>query len=111
MLLACFTACGVQPALCESSAVKPPVAQPTETAKSSAYRLPDTVIPSRYELEFTPDPEKGKFSGSETVELKIKKSTASFSMNANDLLVANANLLDAANKAIPLQVKLDNVLQ
>ncbi len=84
-----------------------------EKSKSRSYRLPDSIVPTKYTLEFSPDPEKGKFSGSAVIDLSFNKPSKTVLMNANDLLVSSAYLVaDAADSAsIPVQVTQDKVLE
>jgi len=97
------------PAFAETATPKSAAAK--EPSKESLYRLGDNIAPVRYELEFSPDAEKAKFTGAERIEIKIKKASSSIVMNANDLQVSSAKLVSSSNKSIPLQIKLDKTLE
>lgn len=79
---------------------------------SSPYRLPDTIAPLKYELEFSPNPAAGKFTGTANIELDFKKSGKSILLNGNELQISNAFLTDkdGSNK-VPLQVSMDKKLE
>lgn len=109
-------ACSTLPlvAMAESGQIKantPPASATSKGSAVSAYRLSDLVIPVKYELDFTPDAEQGKFTGVEDIELQVKKSTASIILNAHDLTISTANLIADGQKPVPLQVKLDKTLE
>lgn len=90
-------------------ATKAPAA--SARTQESPYRLSENVSPSKYELEFVPDAEKGKFSGQEDIEMQVKKACTSIVMNAVDLMPSSAQILSEKNSAMPLQVKLDKSLE
>ncbi len=50
-----------------------------------AQRLPDTVIPSHYQLSFEPDLKKAAFAGTEKIDVEIAKATNAIVLNAVDL--------------------------
>lgn len=50
-----------------------------------AWRLPDNVVPSNYQLRFTPDLAAEKFSGEATISVVVKKPTASVKLNAAEI--------------------------
>ncbi len=51
----------------------------------SAQRLPDTAVPTHYQLKFTPDLQTAKFAGSETIDLEVRKATNTITLNAVDI--------------------------
>ncbi|MBX9688048.1 MAG: M1 family metallopeptidase [Candidatus Obscuribacterales bacterium] len=80
-------------------------------SEASQYRLSKNVIPSRYELDFKPDPERGRFTGSELIDLSIKKACKSILINGNEIQVQSAKLISATNKEIKLSVKSEKALE
>ena len=116
----CFASLLVLLLLCSLSG---PVAQAAKSTnqtlaapKSSgtkSYRLSESITPSRYELDLSPDPENGKFSGSAVISLLLKKSAKNIVLNANDLTISSAFLVsDKANSAnIPVQISHDKSME
>ena len=56
------------------------------------YRLPCTVVPSRYEIELEPDLERGKFTGRETVDVTVRETVQEIILNAADLEIRAASI-------------------
>jgi len=52
---------------------------------ASAQRLPEGARPENYKLTFTPDLEKAKFEGDETITLRLLKSSSEITLNAVDI--------------------------
>jgi len=53
---------------------------------ASAQRLPDNIArPENYKLKFTPDLDKAKFEGDETITLRLLKSSSDITLNAVDI--------------------------
>lgn len=105
-----------QSAFAESNTVNTGAAQnehaAQKTEKESAYRLPDFVVPSHYELSFEADAPAGKFSGQETIVLELKKAVTDIVLNGTELTAASAELKGAGQKQpIPLAVSLQKNLQ
>lgn len=50
-----------------------------------AQRLPEVAVPENYKLTFTPDLEKAKFEGDETISIRVLKSTSAITLNAVDI--------------------------
>jgi len=63
------------------------------------YRLPRTVIPSRYDIRLEPDFASLTFRGSETVTLSVREATTEIVLNAVELEVDQATL-DGEGRAI-----------
>jgi aminopeptidase N len=57
-----------------------------------AQRLPDTVVPESYDLAFTPDLTKATFTGSETIQVKLRKPTSTVTLNAAELEFQEASI-------------------
>ena len=56
------------------------------------YRLPCTVVPTRYEIELEPDLARGKFTGRETVDVTVRETVQEIILNAADLEVRTASI-------------------
>ena len=52
---------------------------------ASAQRLPEIATPENYRLTFTPDLEKAKFEGDETIFIRVLKPTLEIVLNAADI--------------------------
>src|ERR1039457_4590798 len=52
---------------------------------AAAQRLPEVARPENYKLTFTPDLEKAKFEGDETITIRVLKPTAEITLNAVDI--------------------------
>jgi puromycin-sensitive aminopeptidase len=63
-------------------------------ASESAYRLPRTVTPSRYELTIEPDLAAGIFRGAEDVLLEVHEPVREIVLNAVDLQIEDGRLSD-----------------
>jgi len=50
-----------------------------------AQRLPETARPENYKLTFTPDLEKAKFEGDETISVRVLKPTSEITLSAVDI--------------------------
>jgi aminopeptidase N/puromycin-sensitive aminopeptidase len=50
-----------------------------------AQRLPETARPENYKLKFTPDLEKAKFEGDETITVRVSTATSEITLNAVDI--------------------------
>jgi aminopeptidase N len=52
---------------------------------ATAQRLPEVASPENYKLTFTPDLEKARFEGDETISLRVMKPTSEITLNAVDI--------------------------
>ncbi len=52
---------------------------------AAAQRLPETARPENYKLTFTPDLDKAKFEGDETISIHVLKATPEITLNAADI--------------------------
>jgi puromycin-sensitive aminopeptidase len=59
------------------------------------YRLPRTVVPSRYDLTLEPDLDAGTFRGSVDVSLRVLEPVTEIVLNANELRLDGATLTTA----------------
>jgi len=57
----------------------------TTFSLAMAQRLPEVAAPENYKLTFTPDLEKARFEGDETISIRVLKSTSEITLNAVDL--------------------------
>jgi aminopeptidase N len=76
------------------------------TPALAAARLPTDVVPVSYDITVDPDAQKMTFSGTETVNVAVKKPTATIILNAADMTISRATI---DGKAVPF--KLDNDAQ
>lgn len=74
------------------------------------YRLPRTVIPSRYRLTLQPDLEKAAFEGTMVVEVDVVEAVEEIVVNALDLQVQEA-WVEGAQGRIEASVSLDPELE
>ncbi len=54
----------------------------------TSIRLPQTVLPRRYQIRIEPDLTAGTFVGDETIEVAVCEPTAEVVLNAADLTIA-----------------------
>src|SRR6266581_7310384 len=52
---------------------------------AAAQRLPEVARPENYKLTFTPDLDKAKFEGDETITIQVLKATSEITLNAVDI--------------------------
>jgi puromycin-sensitive aminopeptidase len=78
-------------------------------AKQAGSRLSPFINPQEYELTFEPDLKKFTFAGGETIKLMIDKRTSQFALNASELKISDASLVqaDASNHRIDLKIEPD----
>jgi len=67
---------------------------------SDPYRLPPTVVPSRYELTLTPDLAAATFSGEETITVTVGEAVREVVLNAVDLEVGAVAARDARGRQV-----------
>src|ERR1700756_3942959 len=59
---------------------------------AGAQRLPYGLSPKHYALVFTPDLQKAVFSGDETLDVEVNKTSATFTLNAIELEFQEATI-------------------
>ena len=59
------------------------------------YRLPRTVVPSRYELTLAPDLKSASFAGSQIVDVDVVESVRQVALNATELDITSATMVSA----------------
>ena len=68
----------------------------------AAYRLPRSVVPSRYELIIEPDLETGTFTGEVAVAVTLHEPVAEIVLNAKELEVSGVEL-DGPERGIAIE--------
>ena len=56
------------------------------------YRLPHTVLPSRYELELEPDLDNATFSGTVSIEVRVTEPVSTITLNADELDISSVRI-------------------
>src|SRR5262245_21287009 len=64
------------------------------------YRLPRTVIPSRYEITLTPDLKTFRFSGHETIHVDMLEPVSEVVLNAKNLKIKKAWISNDSGTAL-----------
>lgn len=70
-------------------------------------RLPTTVIPRHYRLEFEPDLEGASFEGTESVEVELTEAQSEVVLNAVDLEIEAVSAVNRAGERITGTVSMD----
>ena len=76
------------------TALAAPVAGPLRSA-DDPYRLPRTVVPERYDLTITPDFVASSFAGEAAIAVQIHEPVGEIVLNAADLEIHQAHLVDS----------------
>jgi len=76
------------------------------TPQDHAQRLPDTVVPEHYQLILTPDLKNATFSGSESIDVLLKSSTDTITLNSAEIAFQSVSATDQAGKQ-PATIALD----
>ena len=73
------------------------------------YRLPRTVIPSRYELTLAPDLERATFAGHQVVDVEVMEPVREIVLNAADLVIADVEMVqvDGVERVVAADVEYD----
>ncbi|HTE66621.1 MAG TPA: hypothetical protein VK736_10245, partial [Candidatus Binatia bacterium] len=71
------------------------------------YRLPTSVVPSRYELRLVPDLDAAAFAGEETVTVTIGEPVTEIVLNAAELAIQAVSIRDAAGTVVQGSATLD----
>jgi puromycin-sensitive aminopeptidase len=75
------------------------------------YRLPQTIVPQRYDLRLEPDLAASSFAGEVTIFILVNEQTPEIVLNAIELDIKNAVLLDDAGHAEPAQITLEEATE
>ena len=59
---------------------------------ASAQRLPDVAVPENYKLLFNPDLDQAKFTGDETVAIRVLKPTSEITLNSAEIEIQEATI-------------------
>jgi len=65
------------------------------------YRLPTTVVPSRYDIRLEPDLEAATFAGEETIAIAVAEPVSEIVLNAAELTVQSASVAVADGAVVP----------
>ena len=76
------------------------------SAASSAQRLPGNAVPERYQITLAPDLAAGKFSGEETIAVRILKPSSEIVLNAAEIAFGDATVAQSGASQ-PAKVALD----
>jgi puromycin-sensitive aminopeptidase len=79
--------------------------------KKGRFRLPRTVVPSRYEIGLMPDLENFTFTGHETIAVTVLKPVKKIVLNAKDLKIAAAFVTNDSGTRLDGTVKLSDKLE
>ena len=75
-------------------------------ALAAAQRLPETAIPSSYDLKFEPNLAQATFTGDETIHVRVLKPTSTITLNAVEIEFQEATVT-AAGSTQKAQLELD----
>ena len=75
------------------------------------YRLPRAVIPSRYDIRLEPDLTTLTFGGEETITVGVEESVGEIVLNAVELAVDEAVVVDAQGRQQRASVTLDEAAE
>ena len=78
---------------------------------ASAYRLPRTAIPQRYEIRLEPDLATFRFTGEEHIDLDVREPVREIVLNAADLAIDAAMFTDDRGARREATVTLDDVTE
>src|SRR5439155_18345362 len=77
-------------------------------APLSDGRLPQAVVPLRYELLLTVEPDRGEFSGSVAIQVQVREPVRAITLHALELAVPRA-VVEAGGARFPARVSFDPV--
>jgi puromycin-sensitive aminopeptidase len=83
------------------------VTQQTTEQRETSHRLPRTVEPRRYELVISPDLNASTFRGEEQVDVVVHETTREIVLNALELAIESAELVNGAGSVLSGSVELD----
>ena len=75
------------------------------------YRLPRSVVPSRYDIRLEPDLTTLTFRGEETIAVRVDESVSEIVVNAVELAVDEASVVDARGREQRATVTLDEAAE
>ena len=71
------------------------------------YRLPATVVPSRYDIRLEPDLEAATFAGEETVAITVTEPVTEIVLNAAELAIQSVTVITADGTTVEGSAALD----
>ncbi len=74
-------------------------------------RLPQHVVPSRYDLRIEPDLAAASFAGTETIEVAVLTPTREIVVNAADLAIRAVTVDGEGGQRLPGTVRLDEAAE
>ncbi len=78
-----------------------------EAQDAKLFRLPTDVIPERYNIELKPDLESFTFCGFETITVQVLSPTRSITVNAQELDLLEAFVIDAEGTRLDASITMD----
>ena len=83
----------------------------TAEVEAAAYRLPQEVVPRRYDLTLAPDIANARFSGDEIVTIEVRQPVRTITLNAIELEIQHAEIERDGSTPIVGEVSLDSELE
>lgn len=81
--------------------------KPESSFSNESLRLPRHVVPSRYELSLQPNLAQATFEGSEIVDIEVLEPTDTIKVNAKELEILDAYVVDAGGTKLNGKVEID----
>src|SRR5690348_16214450 len=75
--------------------------------KTNSVRLPEHIIPERYEIFIRPNLEKFTFEGEETISLELVKATKEIVLHTADLEIEGTKYFNGKEEVIPSKTSFD----
>lgn len=75
------------------------------------YRLPTTVVPSRYDIRLEPDLDAATFSGEETIAITVKEPVTEILLNAAELAIQSVGVRTAEGTVVQGSAALDEATE
>ena len=70
--------------------------------------LPDTVVPTRYEIQITPDLERFDFRGKQRIFVKVCEATSEITLHAHELHFVSVSFIPSEGEKFSLETTLLN---
>ena len=75
------------------------------------YRLPTTVVPSRYDIRLEPDLEAATFAGQETIAITVSEPVSEILLNAAELVIRSVSVQTADGQVVEGSASLDEAAE